>query len=267
MNFVVVGVSDSSGGLSIDPALPVSDAHLSVRSLVLGYARSIDLWGTSGKIDIIAPYGRLSGSAIYRGDPVQRKVDGFFDPALRLSVSLYGAPALTPAQFRNYRQDLLIGASLQISAPAGQYDKERLLNLGAHRWSIKPEIGMSKVLGRWTMELSAAATFYTANTSFFQGHKRSQEPVFSAQTHLIYNLPSGAWASVAATYFTGGKTSLDRVADRNLQKNWRLGLTVALPITRKISVKVNASKGVWARTGNNFDQIGLALQYRWGTGF
>jgi hypothetical protein len=247
--------------------LPVSDAHLAVRSLILGYARSISLWGTSGKIDIIAPYGRLSGSAIYRGDLVQRKVDGLFDPALRVSVSLYGAPALTPAEFRNYRQDLLVGASVQVTAPVGQYDKERLLNLGANRWSIKPEIGMSKVLGRWTMELSAAATFYSANTSFFQNHRRSQAPVFSAQTHLIYSLPSGAWASLAATYFTGGKTSLDGIADSNLQKNWRLGLTVALPVTRRFSIKANASKGVWARTGNNYDQVSLALQYRWGVGF
>jgi len=268
MNFVVVGVSDSTGGLSIDPALPVSDAELSVRSLVLGYARSLDFWGMAGKIDLIAPYGRLSGSATYRGEPVQRKVDGIFDPALRVSVILRGAPALSPTEFKNYRQDLLIGASVQVSVPVGQYDKERLLNLGANRWSVKPEVGMSKVLGRrWTMEMSAAATFYGTNSDFFGGRRRSQDAIFSAQTNVIYNLPSGAWASIAATYFTGGKTSVNGVADRNLQKNWRLGLTAALPISRKISVKFSASKGVWARTGNNFSQFGIALQYRWGKGF
>jgi hypothetical protein len=268
LNFVAVGINDSTGGLSIDSALPINDAHLSVRSLVFGYARSINLWGTSGKIDVIVPYGKLSGSANYQGAPIQRNVDGFFDPALRVSLTLYGAPALSPAQFRNYRQDLLIAASVQVSVPAGQYDKERLLNLGAHRWSVKPEIGMSKAFGRrWTVEMSAAAIFYSINNDFFGGRKRSQDAIFTAQTYLIYNLPSGAWASIAATYFTGGKTSVDGIADRNLQKNWRLGLTAALPISRKFSIKFNASKGVLARTGNNFDQVGLALQYRWGAGF
>jgi hypothetical protein len=267
MNFLVAGVGDSSGGLSIDPALPVSDARLSVRSAVLGYARSLDLFGTSGKIDIIAPYGKLFGSAIYQGAPVARKVQGFFDPALRVSVNFHGAPALGPAEFRNYHQDLLIGASVQVSLPVGQYDRARLLNLGTNRWSIKPEIGMSKALGRWTLELSAAATFYSTNKDFFGGRKRSQDPIFSGQAHLIYSLPSGAWASVAATYFAGGKVSLDGIPSNNLQKNWRIGLTAALPITRKISIKVDASKGVLARTGNNFDQIGMALQYRWGAGF
>ncbi len=266
INFVAVAAGDSSGGLSVDPTIPVSNADLSVRSLVLGYARTIDFWGSSGKIDILLPYGKLSGSAIYKGEPIQRKVEGFSDPALRASVILYGAPALSTAEFRNYRQDFLIGTSLQVSAPVGQYDEERLLNLGTNRWSIKPEIGMSKSMGRWVMELSAAATFYTANKDFFQHRRRSQDPVFSGQAHLIYNLRSGAWASIAATYFTGGKTSLDGVADHNLQKNWRLGLTAALPITRNLSVKANASTGVWARTGNNFDQLGLAFQYRWGAG-
>jgi hypothetical protein len=115
--------------------------------------------------------------------------------------------------------------------------------------------------------MSAAATFYGTNSDFFGGRRRSQDAIFSAQTNLIYNLPSGAWASITATYFTGGKTSVNGVADRNLQKNWRLGLTTALPISRKISVKFSASKGVWARTRNNFDQFGIALQYRWGRGF
>jgi len=53
------------------------------------------------------------------------------------------------------------------------------------------------------------------------------------------------------------------IGDRNLQENWRLGLTAAVPITRSISVKFNASRGVYARTGNNFDLFGAALQYRW----
>ena len=105
--------------------------------------------------------GFLSGSASYRGDAVEREVDGFADPLFRLSVNFYGAPALTLPEFKSYEQDLIVGASLQVSVPAGQYDSTKLVNIGTNRWSFKPEIGASKALGPWTLELKAGATLFT----------------------------------------------------------------------------------------------------------
>jgi hypothetical protein len=104
----------------------------------VGYARTLDLWGSSGKFDVIVPYTWLSGSAIYQGDPLRRDVDGLADPLLRVSVNFFGAPALTLPEFRSYRQDLIVGASLQVSVPAGQYDDTKLINLGTNRWFFKP---------------------------------------------------------------------------------------------------------------------------------
>jgi hypothetical protein len=266
LNFLVLGVTDSEGGLSIDPALPVSDADLSVQNAVLGCARTIDLFGTSGKIDAVLPYGRLSGSAIYQGERIERRVDGFGDPLLRLSALLHGAPALSPAEFKHYRQHLVVGTSVQVSVPVGQYDGTRVLNLGAHRWFVKPEVGVSQVFGRWSVELTGAATVYGPNRDFFGGHRRTQTPLYAAQTHIVYSLRSGIWAALDATWFGGGATSVDGGAERNLQRNWRLGLTAAVPVNRRISLKANASTGVSARTGNDFNLFGLALQYRWGAG-
>ena len=60
-------------------------------------------------------------------------------------------------------------------APAGQYDDTRLVNIGSNRWSFKPEIGVSKAVGPWTLELAAAATFYTDNDDFNGGKTRSQD--------------------------------------------------------------------------------------------
>jgi hypothetical protein len=86
------------------------------------------------------------------------------------------------------------------------------------------------------------------------------------QAHAIYSFASGVWAAVDATYFTGGRTTVDGALDSNLQQNWRVGSTVALPIDRNNSIKLNVSSGVSARTGNNFDLVGVAWQYRWGGG-
>ena len=125
---------------------------------------------------------------------------------------------------------------------------------------------MSKALGAWTCEGKLAATLFTDNKDFFGGHTASQEPIYSAQGNLIYSFANGVWASLDTTYFTGGRKTIDGERGNDLQQNWRVGATLAIPMDACNSIKLNASSGVSARTGNNFDLIGVAWQYRWGGG-
>ena len=96
------------------------------------------------------------------------------NPDFVFSINFYGAPALSVKEFASYHQDLIIGASLQVTPPLGQYDDTKLVNLGNNRWSFKPELGISKALGPWTLELVPSATFFTDNTDFFFGRTLSQ---------------------------------------------------------------------------------------------
>lgn len=266
VNFLVGGYAYTQGGLAFDSSLPVDDPHLETNSGVLGFARALDLWGYSGKVDAAVPYTWLSGDAGYQGETVNRDVNGFGDPLIRLSVNLYGAPALQFRDFASYRQDLIVGAALQVSVPLGQYDDTRLVNIGTHRWFFRPSLGVSKAVGPWIWEATAAATIYTDNTDFFGGMTRSQEPIYSMQGHVIRSFHSGLWASLDATYFTGGSTTIDGVARHDLQRNWRIGATLAVPVNARHSIKLFASDGVSARTGNSYEAIGIVWQYRWGGG-
>lgn len=266
VNFVIGGYAYTRGGVSFDTSVPITDPHLAASSAVVGYARTLDLWGTSGKVDVIVPYTWLSGSASYQGAPVEREAAGFGDPLVRFSVNLYGAPALTLPEFRSYEQDLIVGASLQVSVPTGQYDDTKIVNLGAHRWFFKPEIGVSKARGPWTLEFQAAVTLFTTNDDFFNGNRRSQDPLYSFQGHAIYNFRSGSWGSADLTYFAGGRSTLNAALQSDLQQNWRVGGTLAVPVDIRNSVKLYVSTGVSARTGNSYDLIGVAWQYRWGGG-
>lgn len=266
LNFLIGGYGYTRGGLAFDSSLPVSNPELTTSSAVLAYGRVLDFWGQSAKLNIIVPLTQLSGTADYAGQTVERDVSGGTDPVFKLSVNLYGAPALSLKEFANYEQDLILGASLRVSAPLGQYDDSKLVNLGTNRWSFKPEVGLSKALGPWTIEGTAAATFFTDNKDFFGGHTREQDPLYSFEGHLIYSTRSGVWGSLDAHYFTGGRTTLDGTLNNDLQQNWRLGGTLAFPLDRYHSIKIYASSGVAARTGNNFDLAGIAWQYRWGGG-
>ena len=264
VNFFIAGYAFTDGGLAIDPSLPVRDPQLQTNSIVVAYARTLDLWGKSAKVDAILPYMWMSGTALYRGELVERQVDGFADSKLRLSVNLYGAPALSPKEFASYKQDWIVGVSLQVSVPASKYDPSRLVNIGTHRWSFKPEVGVSKRVGRWTWEGAFAVTLFTVNHDFYGGRTRSQDPLYSVQGHAIYSFRGGAWSSLDVTYFTGGRTTLSGTEKEDRQDNWRVGGTLTFPIDPKNSVKFYLSDGVSARTGNNYLLTGIALQHRWG---
>ena len=267
LNFLLAGYSYSQGGLSMDPAVPIQDADLDVHTLILAYVRIFDLWGMSSKFNVMAPYACASGSAKFAGEPKERNICGFADPRFKLTINVYGAPALSLKDFPDYKQDIIVGTSLQITPPAGQYDSNKLVNIGTNRWSFEPEIGVSKSVGPLTMELMGGVTFYSDNTDFLEGNTLEIDPIYSIQGHIIYNLKSEIWFSLDGTYYWGGQTAINGVKGDTLQENSRVGATLSLPINRHNSVKLYASSGVSTRTGSNFDTLGISWQYRWGGGF
>ena len=228
MNFAIAAYAHSSGALATDPTLPLEDGELSTDGLVLAYARVIEVHGQSGKVDVVWPYMWLDGNALYAGEPVQRRVAGSGDPRLRLSVNLHGAPALELKDFATYQQGTIVGCSVQVSLPLGQYDDTRVVNLGANRWWVKPEIGVSHAVGSWTFEFAGGATFFGDNDDFLEGQVRAKEPIYSVQGGVIYGFPRGAWLAFHGTWYTGGRTSVDGVEGNDLQRNSLVGLTVGV---------------------------------------
>ncbi len=266
LNFVILGYGYQTGDVLTDASLPIEDAQVELHSAVAAYARSFGLLGTSAKCDVAFPYAWVSGTAKLQGQPRQREVDGFADSRFRVSVNLLGAPALSVEEFAGYRQDLIVGVSLSMWAPIGQYDADRLLNLGTNRWAFKPEIGVSKAFGRLSLEVAPSGVFFTENPEFFGGTVRQQKPLYAVQGHAVYRFSEALWAAFDTTYYGGGATTIDGVARRDRQSSVRLGGTIALSLNRHNGLKLYASSNVVTRFGGDFDTVGMAWQYRWGGG-
>jgi hypothetical protein len=266
LNFLLAGYGYTEGDLSFDPAIRIEDADLRTNSAIVAWARSLGVRGRSAKVDVILPYTWLSGQALFEGETRQRDVSGFADPRFRYSVNLYGAPALSLEEFSGYRQDVIIGASLQVSVPVGQYDDTRLVNIGTNRWAFRPELGISKAWGPWIVDMAVAVALYTDNTDLLGGGTLSQDPMYAVQGHLVRGFRSGIWVALDGTWYRGGETTVNGEETDSLQKNTRFGLTVALPVDRRNSVKIYANTGVSSRTGDDYDGLGIAWQYRWGGG-
>jgi len=261
---VSLSYSYESGGVSVDPSLPITNGSATVDVETIAYSRALKAWGQSGILNLVLPYAQVSANGDVFGQPRSRSISGPGDPALRASMNFYGAPALSQREFAAYQQQTIVGASLLITAPLGQYDPSKLVNIGTHRWSFKPELGLSVASGRhWTFEAEAGATVYTDSDNFLNGRTRSQDALYELQGHLIYNVKPGFWLSAGGTYYEGGRTSVNGKVDNNLEQNTRAGVTVSKSIDPHNSIKLNYSNGLTARVGTNFQVASILWQYAW----
>jgi hypothetical protein len=266
VNFLIVGYVHSEGGLSMSDASPLKDPNLKMDTGLLAYARTLDMWGIPGKIDVILPVTDLSGTAMVGNEQRERKISGLNDPRLRVSALFYGAPVLTVQEFPSWQQKLLIGASIQVSVPLGQYDPDKLVNLGNNRWFVKPDIGISKAWGDLTLELSTGVMLYSDNSDYFGGKKLEQNPLSTSQAHLLYSFGKGMWGAIGGSYDYGGRSYTNGVRGDDQQSNSRIGVTFALPLNKLNSIKLYANTSVHTTRGNEYDLLGLAWQFRWGGG-
>ena len=178
---------------------------------------------------------------------------------------------MPPSQFASWRPNALLGMSLTIIAPTGQYDPTRLINWGNNRWAFKPEIGYAQRWGRWILDAYGAVWFFTENPDYFSPNRffpivqsQFEEPVYAFETHLSYNFAPRLWLSVDANFWTGGATGLNNVLNRFTdQRSSRVGLSASIPLTRAQSIKLSFSDGAYVRYGGNFRSISIAWQYGW----
>jgi len=267
MNFLLIGYQNANGALVFDPSLPITDPKAEANIGQFGYVRALNIAGKSAKVGVLIPYADLYADGYVSGEFLTREQTGLVDPSFYFTINLAGAPALSFKDFKDYQQDTIIGFTFKLTAPLGEYDNTKLINIGTNRWSFEPEFGISKAVKRWIFEAAVAGIFYTDNNDFDNGKTREQDPIYSAQGHVIYSFPNNIWAAIGVTYYTGGRTTIDGVTGDDLQQNWRTGFTVAFPVNHNHSIKVYGSSGVSTRTGSDFDRLGIAWQYRWGGGY
>jgi hypothetical protein len=196
-----------------------------------------------------------------------RRIDrsGLADMRLRLSVLVAGAPAMTMQQFAVARRRPIVGTSLTVSAPTGQYYPQRFINLGANRWAFKPEVALSYPLGkRWLVDAYGGLWLFPSNGSFYPGTAvRTQSPLSTLQTHFSYSLSPKAWAAFDFTWYGGGQVSVDAVASGHRESNSRAGATLVFPVGTRHGFKVAWSTGAVVRSGADFTTFSVGWQTGW----
>jgi hypothetical protein len=264
LRFVVAAVNRSSGGVLVDPSLPVEDVEATVGAGVLGAGATFDLFGRTALLVGVMPYALAEASGRIGENAASVSRSGLADPRIKLAVNLLGGRAMRPQEFAKSRSATIAGVSMSIVPPLGQYYPTKLINLGANRWSFKPEVGISRAIQKWTIEGYSGVWLFTANDSFYPAEsRRTQQPVLALQGHASYTVRPQLWVAFDATWYTGGATSIDGVEKADLQRNSRIGVTLSLPATSRQSIKLSYSTGATTRIGGDFNTVGVAWQFSW----
>lgn len=270
-NAVVLTYSFFDGDLVFDNAVPVTGATARASVSVFSYFHSFAFFGRNASITASLPYGVGDVRGTVMDNETKAYRSGLFDSSYRLSVNLFGGPAMSVGDFRKWRQKTILGASLRILAPTGQYDPTKLINYGTNRWGFKPELGLSRRFGHWIVDGYGGIWFYTTNHEFFSHNQFSpginvqkQDPIGAFEGHLSYDVKPRLWASFDGNFWVGGRTSINGAQNPNsLQRNSRIGGTVSFPVSRHQSIKASYNRGAYIRYGGNFNNVSVGWQYSW----
>ena len=255
-----VGYRYSFGDVLTDPSLPLTGLDSRIHVGFLGYLQTFSLFNRTTNLIIELPYTWVTTTGIIVGPFEEtlgrREISGIADIGVTFSINLIGAPTIGIKEFQELRNNprQILGASLKILVPIGAYEEDKLINISSNRWAFKPELGyMIPLTQKWLLEMAVGMWIFSNNNEFL-GKTRKQNPIFAGQLHLVRRFTPGFWAAIDLNYFRGGRTNL---ADQDLQRNSKIGCTIAYPFAGRHSLKGGFSMGVVTETGDDFKSFML----------
>jgi Putative MetA-pathway of phenol degradation len=270
-NAITLVWSFFDGSINFNSVLPASGATGRYNLEILNYYHSFGVAGHSANLVATLPYGEGHFEGTVLGADKNLYRSGLIDSVYRVEVNLKGGPAMQPREFAKWKQKVLLGASLKVIAPTGQYDPTKLINWGSNRWAFKPEFGYSQRWGNWILDGYAGVWFFTTNHDYWSRNvyypgtrSLTQNPIGSFEGHLSYSFTPKLWASVDGNFWVGGVTSSAGIENPlTLQRNSRIGATAAIPLGKHQSLKFSYSDGTHIRFGGNYQNVSVGWQYFW----
>ena len=268
MNFAGAAYAYTTGDIAFNPVLRIQDATFDLHTIGAKYIRTFELFGKSARFDLVQAYQSGEWDGLHDGAPTKVTRHGLSDTSLRFAINLLGAPPLKAKEFAAYRAETdcetILGVGLVVHLPTGDYQKDKLINLGSNRFTFRPQIGVVHSRGKWSTELTAAAWIFTDNDSFFNGNRLEQDPLYTVQGHLVYTFRPGLWLGAGVGYGFGGESSINGASTYDRRGNLVWGVSLGIPINRQWGLKVayiGSRSNKW--TGADSDTVTVGCSVLW----
>ncbi|MNO60220.1 hypothetical protein D3C76_508250 [compost metagenome] len=249
----------------IDTTLPVDGLSLDADLYIVRYARTLDVAGRTSGIQILQPYADVEASLDNARHLIgTRRNSGMGDTTLVLAHNLFGGPALSREEFTQWRPETFLTGGLWITAPTGDYDEDRVVNIGANRWVIKPELAFGHPIGPTWLELNTYVSLFGDNHDYMGDSRLEQRPLYALEGHYSYTFNQALWASLDATWNKGGETRVDGVDQDDEQENSVLGASLGFMLSPQFGGLLAYSDTISRQTGSpDVNTWTLRLQYIW----
>lgn len=255
----------AQGTIDLGPG-GVQPTELDVSVLTPNYRHVFDVNGNVGAVLIGLPVGNVSfetsngiidvDTGIAQGDLV-----------LGGTLGLVGAPALSLMEYVQHKPGFQAMAAAKLFLPTGDYDPDRMVNLGQNRWTFEASLPISYALGDsmidpelTTFEIRPVVVIFGDNDDPFSGlgaDVTSQAPIFGVEGHITRNFGNSVWAALDGYYETGGEISRDGVAQGDGIETLAVGATLGLVLSPSVAMRLSYRELVYS---NIPDSSGRTLE-------
>jgi hypothetical protein len=214
-----------------DFGVPEIGANVLSQSVIM--TRIMDFWGRTGGVSVIIPYLNLSLDA--GGYNTQQA--GVGDLSFALESNIFGAPALSKEEFKNWKPETFASIHFVLTAPTGAYNADNVLNVGSNRWIFTPTINYSYTpnAGKTWLEVYGTSKLFSDNNAT----ETSQDALFLFEGHASHNITDKIWLSVDSYYNVGGETRVSGVPQDNAADTLRLGVGAGIRLWKGAQLMLN----------------------------
>ena len=258
---------------------PNSDAEANI--IIASWARHMTLFNRAsslsvniagGSVDLDVNAGlppQFLPPGVAPGSSFSQSASGYADPSVQLDVNLYGtSPLKSTVDLVNYEPTWTIDAAVMLAFPIGQYDDDKLVNMGLNRWygriafPIKYHFGVFAPGYMSSFELTPSVWLFAENDDFI-GQKLENDPMWQLEAHLTHDFTRSFFGSLDLLYRGGFQSEIDGVEVGDEVEVGNLGFTLNFQATNNLTIRTSYSSNVFGDDDLDNSIIRIQFVFAW----
>jgi hypothetical protein len=229
-NILIATYNGSRSNTWLDESLSTPGTESRSQTGSVLYSRIMNVFGHTGGPGFSVPYSGILTIDQSTGQVVQNRT-AMGDPSLTFDVNFFGAPAMTPEQYRGFVPVTYSGLHLTLGTPWGSYDANSRTNIGSNRWSLKALINYSITNdgGQTWLDFYPSVRVFGDNDEYLGVKRLSQRPTFGLEAHYSATIAARSWWSIGLIASAGGAIEIDGAETNVSQETLKLALGAGFP--------------------------------------
>ena len=258
---------------------PNSDAQANI--MIASWARHMTLFNRASSVSVNIAGGSVDldvnaglppqflPPGVAPGSSFRQSASGYADPSVQLDVNLFGTPRLKgTADLLNYEPTWTLDAAVMLALPVGEYDDDKLVNMGLNRWygriafPIKYHFGAFAPGYMSSFELTPSVWLFAENDDFV-GQKLENDPMWQLEAHLTHDFTRSFFGSLDLLYRGGFQSEINGVEVGDEVDVGNLGFTLNFQATNNLTIRTSYSSNVFGDDDLDNSIIRIQFVYAW----